>query len=155
MRQPMPRMTERANELPRRMQRAPDRKKRPRLHAFSLAASGQARQRQEIAALLGVPRHRMAAWLKAYAEGGLDHALYSQGPRPPIHPRSTATALTALPEKRNAPHGFAGSHPMRVWLAEEPQVTWASSSVHALVRDKLHAKANRPRPSPTQKAPPP
>jgi len=70
MRKAMPRMTESADELQRRMQHEPDRKKRQRLHAFYLAASGQARHRQEIAALLGVHRHSVAAWFRAYAEGG-------------------------------------------------------------------------------------
>jgi len=35
-----------------------------------LAASGQARYRHEIATRLGVPRHSVAAWFTAYAEGG-------------------------------------------------------------------------------------
>jgi hypothetical protein len=76
-------------------------------------------------------------------------------PLPPLHQRLTATALTALQEKLNAPHGFAGYHQIRVWLAEEYQVPLAYSSVHALVRYTLHAKSKRPRPSHTQKAPPP
>jgi transposase len=151
MRKAMPSITESADEWQRRMKSDPDLKKRQRLHAWSLAASGQARQRPEIAALLGVHRHSVAAWLAAYAEGGLDHALRYQRPQPPVHQRITATALTALQEKLHAPHGFAGYHQMRVWLAEEPQVTLASSSVHALVRDKLHAKPKRPRPAHAKK----
>jgi hypothetical protein len=95
MRKAMPRMTESADELQRRMQSEPDLTKRQRLHAFSLAASGQARHRQEIAALLGGHRHSVAAWLRAYAQGGLEHTLRSQQPRPPVHQRMTATALTA------------------------------------------------------------
>jgi hypothetical protein len=52
------------------MQSAPDSKKRQRLHALYWAASGQARHRQAIAALLGVHRPSVAAWFAAYAEGG-------------------------------------------------------------------------------------
>jgi hypothetical protein len=70
MRKAMPSMTESANELPRRMTSEPDFKKRQRLPTLSLAARGQARQRQEIAALLGVHRSSVAAWVAAYAEGG-------------------------------------------------------------------------------------
>jgi hypothetical protein len=123
MRKPMPRITESANELQRRMKSEPDLKKRQRLHACYLAASGQARQRQEIAALLGVHRHSVAAWLQAYAEGGLDHALHYQVPMPPVHQRITATALTALQDKLQDPQSFAGYHQMRLWLAEEHHVT--------------------------------
>ena len=70
MRKAMPSITESADELQRRMKSEPDLKKRQRLHALYLAASGQARQRQEIAALLGVHRHSVAAWFRAYAQGG-------------------------------------------------------------------------------------
>jgi transposase len=114
---------------------------------LSLAASGQARHRQAIAALLGVHRHSVAAWFAAYAEGGVAHALRYQVPQPPVHRRISATAWTALQAKRRDPHGFAGYNQIRVWLAEEHQVPCAYSSVHALVRYKLHAKPKRPRPS--------
>jgi transposase len=152
MRKAMPSITERADELQRRMKSEPDLKKRQRLHALYLAASGQARQRQEIAALLGVHRHSVAAWFRAYTEGGLAHALSYQVSIPPVHRRITAAAVAALQEKLNAPHGFASYHQIRVWLAEEHQVRLAYSSVHALVRYKLRAKPKRPRPSHVKKA---
>ncbi len=153
MRKAMPRIVESADELQRRMKSEPDRKKRQRLHAVYLAASGQARYRHEIAALLGVHRHSVAAWFRAYAQGGFDHALRYQQPLPPRRQRLTATALTALQEKLQDPHGFAGYHQIRLWLAEEHQVFLASASVHELVRDKLRAKPKRPRPSHAKKAP--
>jgi transposase len=153
MRKAMPQITESADELQRRMNRELDLKKRQRLHALYLAASGQARHRHEIAALLGVHRHSVAAWFRAYTQGGVDHALHYQRPMPPRHQRITATALTALQEKLQDPHGFAGYHQIRLWLAEEHQVFLAYSSVHELVRYKLHAKPKRPRPSHAKKAP--
>jgi hypothetical protein len=70
---------------------------------------------------------------------------------PPVHRRLSATAVTALQAKLQAPHGFAGYNPIRVWLAEEHQVTLSYSSVHALVRYTLHAKPTRPRPSQAKK----
>ena len=121
MRNALPPITESADEWQRRMNNEPDRTKRQRLHALSLTASGQARQRQEIAALLGGHRHSVAAWLAAYAEGGVDLALRSQRPQPPVRPRLPASALTALPAQLQDPHGCAGSHQIRVWLAEAPQ----------------------------------
>jgi hypothetical protein len=51
MRKAMPTITDSAAELQRRMQREKDGKKRQRLHALYLAASGHARHRQDIAAL--------------------------------------------------------------------------------------------------------
>jgi Homeodomain-like domain len=70
MRKAMPRIIESADELQRRMKSELDLKKRQRLPALYLAASGHARHRHEIAALLGVHRHSVAAWLRAYAQGG-------------------------------------------------------------------------------------
>src|SRR5918998_5674282 len=96
MRTAMPSMTESAAELPRRLKSEPDLKKRQRLHALYLAASGQAQQRQEIAGLLGVHRHSIAAWCEAYARGGLAQALRYQVSTPPLHRRLTETAVTAL-----------------------------------------------------------
>jgi hypothetical protein len=57
----MPRITASADEWKRRMQSEPDLKKRQRLHALYLVASGHARHRQEIAARLDVHRYSVAA----------------------------------------------------------------------------------------------
>jgi transposase len=147
MRQRMPTITESADALHQRMKQEKGAKKRQRLQALSLAASGRAPHRQDIADLLGVHRPSVAAWFEAYAEGGVDKMLPYQVPRPPLRQRITATALTALQEKLQDPHGFASYHQIRIWLAEEQQVALAYSSVHALVRYKLHATPKRPRPS--------
>jgi hypothetical protein len=88
----------------------------------------------------------------AHAAGGIDHALRYQVPSPPVHRHITPTALTALHEKLNDPQGFASYHQIRLWLAQEPQVTLVYSSVHDLVRYKLRAKPQRPRPSHAKKA---
>src|SRR5919202_1025561 len=130
MRKKMPPITESADALRQRRRQEKDPKKRQRLQALYLAASGRAHHRQEIADLLGVHRHSVAAWFDADATGGLAHMLPYQDP-----------------------HGVAGYQQLRVWLAEEHQVTLAYSSVHALVRYKLRAKPKRPRPSHAKKAP--
>jgi transposase len=152
MRKKLPTITESADELQRRMKSETDLKKRQRLHALYLVASGQARYRKDVAPLLGVHRHSVAAWFDAYAEGGLEQALRYQGATPPVHRRITAAAFTALQDKLKDPHGFAGYDQIRIWLAEAHQVTMAYSSVHALVRYKLRAKPKRPRPSHEKKA---
>jgi transposase len=152
MRKKLPTITESADELQRRMKSETDMKKRQRLHAFYLVASGQARYRKAVAPLLGVHRHSVAAWFAAYAEGGLEQALRYHSATPPVHRRITDAAFTALQDKLKDPHGFAGYDQIRVWLAETQQVTLSYSSVHALVRYKLRAKLKRPRPSHEKKA---
>jgi transposase len=155
MRKKLPTIHESAEELHQRMKHETDRTKQQRLHALYLVASGQARHRKEIACLLGVHRHRVAAWFEAYATGGLAQALSYQVSPPPVHRRITDTALTALQAKLHELPGFASYDQIRLWLAEAHQVALSYSSVHALVRYKLKAKPKRPRPSHTQKVPTP
>jgi transposase len=149
----MPTMTESAAELQQWMQREKDGKTRQRLHALYLAARGQARHRQDIATLLGVHRHSVAAWFAAYAAGGVHQALRYQVSTPPVHRRMTEPAWRALQDKLQDPPGFPGYEQIRVWLAEEHHVTLSYASVHALVRDNLRATPKRPRPSHAKKAP--
>jgi Homeodomain-like domain len=96
----MPTITESAEALHQRIKQEKDSKKRQRLPALYLVASGHVRHRTELAVLLGVHRHSVAAWLAAYAAGGLDQALHSRVPRPPIRQRITTTAWAALQDQR-------------------------------------------------------
>jgi hypothetical protein len=125
MRKKLPTLHERAAALHSRRHSATAGKKRPRLQALSLVASGQARPRTDVASRLGVQRHRMAAWVAASAAGGLAQALHSQRATPPVHRRLPATAWTALHATRHAPHGLASAAQMRPWWAEAPQVAWS------------------------------
>jgi transposase len=155
LRKRMPTITESAAALHQRLKQAKDVKQRHRVQTLYLVASGHARHRQDLAVLLGVHRHSVAAWFNAYAEGGLDTMLRYQGPRPPHRSRIPPTALTALQEDLQNPHGFAGSAHLRTWWAEQHQVSLAYSGVYAVVRGTLRAKPQRPRPSHAQKAPQP
>jgi transposase len=152
MRKKMPTITESAAELLRRMKSEPDSKKRQRVHALYLVASGQAQHRKDVARALGVHRHSVAVWFAAYAAGGVEHALRYDVPRPPRTRRLTDTALTALKAQLQAPEGFASYGHIRMWLAEQHQVQLSYSSVYALVRGELRAKPKRPRPSHEKKA---
>jgi transposase len=147
MRKKMPPVTESATEILRRMKSEPDSKKRQRLHALYLVASGQARHRKEVAAALGVHRHSVAAWFTAYAEGGIEPTLQYHVPRPTRDRRLTDTALTALKAQLHTPEGFPSYGHIRTWLAEQHQVQLSYSSVYALVHNELRAKPKRPRPS--------
>jgi transposase len=151
MRKKMPTITASAEDLHQRMKYEKDVKKRHRLQALYLVVSGHARPRQELAALVGVHRHSVAAWLDAYTAGGLHQLLSYQGPRPPSRSRIPPTALTALQEHLQAPPGFAGYAQRRTWLAEQHQVHLSYAGVYAVVRGKLRAKPKRPRPSPAKK----
>ena len=115
MRKRMPTITESADALPQRMKQEQAPKQRQRLPALYVAASGRAPHRQASAALLGVPRQRVAAWFEAYTAGGIDKMRPYQVPRPPLRQRLTPSALTALPERLRAPRGLAGYPQIRTW----------------------------------------
>ena len=152
MRKRTPTITESADALHQRMKQEKDPKKRQRLQALHVAARGDARHRQDIAHLLGVHRHSVAAWFEAYAAGGIDQMLRDEVPRPPLRQRVTPTALSALQERLREPRGFASYTQIRMWLAEEHHVSLSYSGVYALVRGQLRAKPKRPRPSHVKKA---
>jgi hypothetical protein len=112
------------------------------------ARHGTARTLQPAWACIGTALPRgltlRSGWL------GAGPLLPRVGAAPPR--RLTDTALTALQDKLQEPHGFAGYNQSRVWLAEEHHEQLSSSRVHARVRDKLRAKPKRPRPSHVKKA---
>jgi hypothetical protein len=143
----MPTMTERAAERLRRMPSAPDLQKRQRLQALSGVARGPTRHRHDVAAALGGPRHRVAAGLTAYAQGGIEHALSDHVPRPTRPRRITATARTALPARWPTPTGVPSDGHLRTWSAAPPQVPSSYPRVYARVRGARRAKPKRPRPS--------
>jgi Homeodomain-like domain-containing protein len=117
MRKKMPTITESAAELVRRLQDETDGKKRQRWHALYLVASGQARHRQAVAAMLHVHRHSVAAWLAAYATGRVAQALRYDVPGPTGSRRITETALTALKAPWQTSGGFSSYGAIRTWLA--------------------------------------
>jgi hypothetical protein len=82
----MPTITESAEALHQRMKQTKDAKQRQRLQALYLVLSGHARTRQELAALLGVHRHSVAAWLTAYAAGGWSGCSATKCHSPPAAP---------------------------------------------------------------------
>jgi transposase len=147
MRKTMPTVLESAAELLRRMQSAPDVKKRQRVHALYWVASGPARHRQDVAKPLGVHRHSVAGWFAADAAGGLEQALRYDVPRSARARRLPEPARAALKTQWQPPAGVPSSGHIRTGLAEHHQVHVSSSRVYAWVHGELRAKPKRPRPS--------
>ncbi len=71
MNKTLPIIHEAADDLKQRLQQERDHRKRQRLHALYLLASGQAKNRTAVATLLGVDRNTVGRWLTQYREGGL------------------------------------------------------------------------------------
>lgn len=146
MNRTVPTITESAEELKALLQAEDDSRQAQRLHMLYLFASNQAKTRKEAAAILGVHRDTIGAWLAQYAEGGREALLnvyVAAGRAPSITPEVEAALREALAH----PNGFASYGEIVDWLWKEHGIRLAYSTVHTLVRYKLNARPNGARPS--------
>ena len=151
MRKQLPSISESPTDLCRRLKAEKEGKKRQRLQALYLLASGQARSRLALATLLAVHRHTIKAWLDLYEGGGVTGLLRIKK-APGKVPSFSPPVLSALQQRLEQPQGFASYREIQHYLAHEHQVHLAYSSVHALVRYKLQAKHKSPRRSHPKKS---
>lgn len=115
MRNAMPGITERVDELKPRLRPAQDGRTKPRLQRLDLLARGQARSRQAVAHLLGVHRHPRGRWLAVYSAGGVNALLAIYVPAG--KPVSLAPAvLASLEQALRGPAGFAAYAARRQWV---------------------------------------
>jgi transposase len=144
MRKRLPLVTESPDSLAQQLKAEPDGKRRQRLQALYLIASGQVASRLALAALLAVHRHTSQAWLALYEAGGVK-ALLTIHKAPGKAPTLTPEVLSALQRRLAHPRGFASYGAIQQYLAQTHAVRLAYSTVHALVRYKLKAKPKSPR----------
>ena len=152
MNKALPTITESPEDLQRRMRAEPAAPKRQRLQALYLLASGQATSRVALAALLGVHRHTIGAWLRQYEAGGLP-ALLTIKKAPGKRSTLTPAVLAQLRQRLAQPRGFTSYGEIQRYLAQEHQVHLRYSTVHGLVRYKLGAKLKAPRRAHPKKTP--
>ncbi len=146
MNRTIPTIHESADELNQLLKRERHPAKHQRLHALYLLASGQARRRTEVAALLGVDRNTIGRWLAQYDQGGLPallHIYVPAGKRKPL----SAEQLAHLQQALAQPQGFASYDAIRQWIADQLGVRLTYNATRKLVRYKLGAKLKVARPS--------
>jgi len=151
MNTPLPTITESPEVLHKHLRTERDAKRRYRLQALYLLATGQVTSRGALAHLLAVHRHTIRAWLTRYAAGGLPALLtlkQAPGKRSTVSP----PVLAKLRARLDEPRGFASYKEVQQYLAREHQVSLSYSAVHALVRYKLQAKPKAPRRSQPKKS---
>jgi transposase len=151
MRIALPPLREQVDALRRRRQREHDGQKKLRLQMLDLLASGQARDRQEVASLLGVHRNTIGRWLALYAARGLDALLATYVPAG--KPGSPAPAvLTRIEQALRRPEGFASYEALRQWVAPTHHVRVKYKTLYTIVRTRFRTKLKVPRPSHTKKS---
>jgi transposase len=151
MRIAIPPLREPVDDLKQRLQREHDGHKKLRLQMLYLLASGQARDRQEVASLLGVHRNTIGRWLALYAARGLDALLATYVPAG--KPVSLAPAvLSSLEQALRRPEGFASYEALRQWVAQTHHVQVKYKTLYTIVRTRFRTKLKVPRPSHTKKS---
>lgn len=146
MRKSLPIIHESPADLKHRYLREQRPARRQRLHLLYLLASGHARYRTEVAAMLGVDRNTVAHWLDTYQHGGLDALLTIYIPAGKT-PALTAPQRDQLYQRLQHPDGFASYDAIRQWITTTFAVEMSYNAVYKLVHDKWNAKPKVARPT--------
>ena len=146
MNRSLPEITESVPELKKRLRGESVGYKKQRLTALYLLQSGEAKNRQQVAALIGVNRKTVGHWLDAYQAGGIDQMLYRRYP-PGRSPLLSTAQLQALRAELDKPCGFSSYGAIQQFIASTYQVEMSYKAVYSLVHDKWQAKLKVPRKS--------
>lgn len=150
MRTPLPPSREDEATRKERLQREHDGQRKLRLQMRYLLVTRQARERQEVARLLGGHRQTIGRWLARDAAGGLDALLAPS--IPPGKPVSLAPAvLASLEQALRRPEGFASYEALRPWVRQTPGLEVTDTTLSTLVRVHFTAKLTVARPDHTKK----
>lgn len=131
-----------------------DERRRERLHALWLLASGQAKSRMDLARRLGRNRETVSRWLADYSQGGLAALLRpAKAPGPPSRggislPAEVQAAIRARLAK---PEGERGYLSLWRWAQAEHGVQIGYSRFYRWVRGQLGARLKVARKSHGQK----
>lgn len=146
MNKKVPEITESAEDLKSRLRTATEKHQIQRLSALYLLRSGQAKNRKQVAELIGTNRISVGQWLSIYETQGLEKLLerrYAPG-RVSALSEAQQEQLRAALQK---PEGFQSYEQIRSYIADTLGVKMKYKAVYALVHDKWGAKLKVPRKS--------
>ena len=146
MNKKVPDITESVEELKSLLRTSTHRHETQRLSMLYLLRSGHAKNRKQVAELIGVHRISVGQWLATYETEGLEKLLerqYAPGRVSALNEAQQA-ALRAALEK---PEGFQSYVQIQAYIADTFGVEMKYKAVYALVREKWGAKLKVPRKS--------
>ena len=146
MNKTLPEISESVEQLQGFMRHESDAAKKQRLHALYLVVSQQAKNRTQVASLLGVHRITVGRWFAAYRKGGLNGLLEIKKP-PGRVPLITVDIQAGIKERLAESGGFKSYVEIQQFIAAEYHVDVSYKAVHKLVYYKLKAKLKVPRKS--------
>ena len=141
-----PEITESAEDLKSRLRTATEKHQIQRLSALYLLRSGQAKNRKQVAELIGSNRISVGQWLTLYETQGLEKLLerrYAPG-RVSALSEEQQEQLRAELQK---PEGFQSYGQIQAYIAQTFGVEMKYKTVYAMVHDKWGAKLKVPRKS--------
>ncbi len=146
MNKKVPEITESVETLKELLRQSQKKHEIHRLSALYLLKSGAAKNRKQVAGLLGVDRMSVGSWLKVYETGGLSKLL-ERGYAPGRLPSLTAEQQEHLRSKLQTAEGFGSYVEIQQYIADTFGVKMNYKAVYAMVRGKWGAKLKVPRPS--------
>ncbi len=146
MNKKVPKITESVEEIKSLMKCSAQSYQKQRLFMLYHLQSGQAKNRKQVADLLGVHRTTIGNWLSSYETGGLEKLLERRYP-PGAVPALTEEQRDILRSELQKPHGFISYGEIQQYIADTFGVTMKYKAVYALVHNKWKAKLKVPRPS--------
>ena len=150
MNKKVPEITESVETLKALLRKAIKKHEIQRLNTLYLLKSGVAKNRLQVADLLGVHRLSVGDWLSAYETGGLEKLL-QRGYAPGRTPILTEEQQTLLRKELQKPEGFSSYVQIQEYIADTFGVKMNYKAVYAMVHDKWGAKLKVPRPSHVKK----
>lgn len=146
MNKKVPEITESVEELKVLLRKCKKKHEVQRLTALYLLKSGEAKNRVQVAAHLGVDRMSVGQWLRVYETGGLEKLL-ERGYAPGRVSILTADQQALLRSELQKPKGFQSYVEIQAYIADTFGVKMNYKTVYSMVRGKWGAKLKVPRPS--------
>lgn len=146
MNKKVPPITESVEELKTLLKKSKNATEKDRVQMLYLLKSGTAKNRTEVADLIGKSTKTIGQWLSKYEEGGIDKLLQRRY-APGRQPYMTPAQLETLRAKLNDPNGFSSYVEIHQYVTETFEVAIGYKAIYALVHDKWGAKLKVPRKS--------
>ena len=146
MNKKVPEITESVENLRVLLRKCEKKHETQRLSALYLLKSGQAKNRKQVADLLGSNRISVGHWLAAYETGGLEKLL-ERGYAPGRVALLTEEQQAHLRAELQKSEGFHSYVQIQEYIADTFGVKMKYKTVYAMVHDKWGAKLKVPRKS--------
>ncbi len=126
-------------ELQEMMRKESDAHKRERIQMLFLLSSKQARNRKEVARIIGVNRETVGGWLTKYEQGGMSKLLEIE-PRGGSQSSLPKQVIEGMRNQLAQPEGFKSYHQLLAWVMKTFTITTTYWIVYYTATKILNAR---------------